>query len=182
MNYLIHLYLTHFLGDYLFQPKKLVEFKQRSIWGIVLHTSIHLLTLTVVLFPFLHLLKVWVAIAVIFVTHNIMDQTKVVLDKANPKKRLFLYCFDQLVHWSVILIMAFYMGALEPNLSGKWLTLYNNESIFLYLLVLVLSTYFYDVTRYFFLRKKTPFKRDYRVLLINALIVTVGFGVYWLQS
>ena len=180
MNYLIHLYLTHFLGDYAFQPSKLVAFKQRSLWGILLHTSIHLITLLIVLAPFLYLTKVWVAIAVIYVTHNIMDQTKVTLDKAHPKKQTFFYFFDQVFHWSVILGMAYYMGDIEPNLSGKWLEFYSNQTLFLYFLVLILSTYFYDVTRYFVLQKKTPFKRDYRVLFINALIVTVGFGVYWI--
>lgn len=180
MNFLIHFYLYHFLADYPFQNGKLVKLKQERFLGVFLHTGIHLITMLVLLAPLLHIKEVQVAIAVIYITHNIIDQIKVSLDKANPKHARLLYFLDQFAHWSIIYFSARYIGEVSAQLSGRALELYTNNTLFMYLLVMVLSTYFYDVSRYFVkLRMNKPFKRDYGTMLRNGLIVTVAFGVYW---
>ncbi len=181
MNFLIHFYLYHFLADYPFQNGKLVKLKQERFLGVFLHTGIHLVTMLVLLFPLLHIKEVQMGIAVIYITHNIIDQIKVSLDKANPKHARLLYFLDQIAHWTIIYFSARFIGEVSPNLSGQFLELYTNNTLFLYLLVLVLSTYFFDVTRYFVkLQMHKPFKRDYKMMIKNAVIVTVAFGIYWL--
>ena len=181
MNFLIHYYLTHFLSDYPFQSSALVKLKQERYLGVFLHTLVHLVTLLVLFFPLLHERSIQISIAVIYITHNIIDQTKVALDKANPKHARTLYFLDQLLHWGIIYGAARIVGDVTPNLSGKALEIYTHDTIWLYILVLVISTYFYDVTRYFVeLRMDKPFKRDYKTMLRNAVIVTVAFGIYWL--
>ncbi len=46
-----NLFLAHLLGDYPLQPMWLVRSKSQ-IWGLVLHGSIHLLTLLLLAGPF----------------------------------------------------------------------------------------------------------------------------------
>ncbi|MBN2306736.1 DUF3307 domain-containing protein [Candidatus Peregrinibacteria bacterium] len=182
MSLLLYFYLVHFLADYTFQSSCLVKYKSEHFFGIVIHSTVHLLTLLAVLAPFLSDSKVWTAIAIIYVTHIIIDQSKTVLNKAYPKLILFFYFLDQAVHLLVVTACGYYVGLLTPKyLTGTALTLYSDQSVVLYLLILVLVTYFYDVTRYFVKKeyKKKPFKRDWRTMGMNAGIVTIAFGLYW---
>lgn len=182
MNFLLYFYLAHFLSDYPLQSNAMVRYKRKSFWGVLLHSTVHLVSLLVILSPFLCNWRVWLAIAIVYASHNIIDQTKVALDKANPKRARINYFVDQLAHWTFILLAATVAGELAPKgLTGWALEFYTNQTFFLYLLVMVLSTYFYDVTRYFIRLKMftEELHRDYRTMLMNAVIVTVAFGVYW---
>lgn len=184
MLFLLHFLLAHFLADYPLQSTRLVHLKWKSFFGVFIHGSIHLMVMMIILFPLLHSPKVWVALGIIYVTHNIIDQTKVKLDKSNPGKARLLYFLDQFLHWSIILAMAFYVNGVVPNLSEKWMDLYMNHSLFLYLLALIGVTYFYDVSRYFLLLKMKdgPYQRDYRTMFLNALVLTAGFSFYWVYG
>ena len=182
MSLLLYFYLIHFLADYTFQSSSLVKYKSEHFFGIVIHSTVHLLTLLVILSPFLPNNRVWTSIAVIYVTHIIIDQSKVSLSKTYPKFIRFFYFLDQILHLIIISACAYYIGLLTPQyLSGWALSLYSNQCFIMYLLVLVLVTYFYDVTCYFARKQyeKAPYKRDYRTMLTNAGIVTVAFGIYW---
>ncbi|MBN2087452.1 DUF3307 domain-containing protein [Candidatus Peregrinibacteria bacterium] len=178
MNLLFHFFLIHFLADYPLQPNKLVQMKKKGYLGVLLHCCVHLATLLVVLMPFLGNNKVLVGIAVIFVTHNIIDQTKIALDKKYPKCRLYFYLLDQFTHLVIVTSVAFYIG----TVSMPSCELYSNQSVVLYALVLILSTFFYDVTAYFIKtrNKPAPYKRNYKLMYWNAIIATIGFMVYWL--
>ena len=76
MNFLIHFYLTHFLSDYPFQSTALVKLKQERYLGVFIHSSVHLVSMLVILSPLLHNVRTWYAIAIVYITHNIIDQTK----------------------------------------------------------------------------------------------------------
>ena len=183
MTLIFYLYLVHFLADYSLQPSCLVKYKANHFLGVVIHSTVHLLTLLVVLVPFLPNSRVWIVIGIIYITHIIIDQTKVMLNKAHPQYIRFFYFLDQIVHLVVITACAWYAGVLSPGrLSGTALTLYSEPTVILYLLLLVLATYVCDVTCYFVKRgyKKGPFRRNYRNMLLNAGLVTVAFGIYWL--
>ena len=187
MNLILYFYLIHFLADYPFQPNSLVQMKKRGYWGVLIHCIIHLIVLVVILMPFLNTIEVWIGIGIIFGTHNIIDQAKVYLDKKYPKQSFLLYFLDQAVHLIIITGVALYVLNIMPNFPNDYLLApyYINQSIILYLLILVLVTYFYDVTRYFVLKnfwkkKVASYKRNYQTMLWNVLITTVAFGVYWL--
>jgi hypothetical protein len=181
MNFLIHFYLAHFLSDYPFQPNRLIKLKQEGYLGVFIHALVHLASMLVILSPLLHDKRIWGSIALVYITHNIIDQIKVKLDAADPRHARFYYFLDQFLHWIIIYIAYRIAGDVQPNLTGTALEIYTNETLWLYILVMVLSTYFFDVTRYFVLLKTNkPFKRDYKTMLVNGLIVTVAFGVYWL--
>lgn len=183
MNLFFYLLLTHFLADYPFQSTDLIRLKLKTYWGVLLHCSIHLAVLMIVLYPLLHMFEVWVAIAVIFITHNIIDEIKVTLDRKYPKWHVKLYFLDQLSHLIIVTFVALYVGSISPDTLVD-APFYADKTYVLYVLTLVLSTYFFDVTRYFlqFHKKEITYKRDYKTIVRNAIIVTVGFGVYWLGS
>jgi len=182
MNPLLYFLLIHFLADYPLQPNALVKLKVKSYWGVLLHCCVHLACLVIVLFPFLHLKKTWIGITVIFITHNIIDQIKVTLDKKHPSWRLPHYLLDQATHLVVISCVVAYLQGITPKSTGGFMNLYLDQSIVLYILILVLVTYFYDVTRYFIRSYKKPvkYKRDYMMMLRNVFIVSIAFAVYWM--
>lgn len=183
MTLFLYLYLIHFLADYAFQTSALVKYKTDHFLGVILHTTVHLVALLVVLSPFMPNGRLLSVIAIIYVTHIMMDQSKVTLNKAHDKYIRLFYFLDQAAHLSIATACAYWLGPLMPkHLGGTALALYTNQMLVLYLLTLVLSTYFYDVTCYFVRQEylKKPYIRDYRTMLMNAGIVTVAFGVYWL--
>jgi hypothetical protein len=179
MNPILYLLLAHFVADYPLQPSSLVDFKKKNYLGILLHCLIHMVLLILVLLPFLHLVSVWIGIAVIFITHNIIDYFKIYFDKKYPACRLVCYLLDQTMHMIVIALVSLYLWRLDPNTSCDF---YTDQTIVLYLLILVLTTFFYDITRHFIVTRKTPghYKRDYRMMLINTFIVSVAFAMYWI--
>ena len=181
MNPILYLLLAHFVADYPLQPSKLVEFKKRDYLGILLHCLIHMALLILVLLPFLHLKSVWIGIAVIFVTHNIIDYFKISFDKKYPACRLVCYLLDQTMHMIVIALVSVYLWRLSPQFSWG---IYTDQSIVLYLLILALTTFFYDITRHFIVTRKAPghYKRDYRMMLINTFIVSVAFAMFWMAK
>lgn len=184
MNLLLYFLLAHFLADYPLQPGSLVRLKLKHYVGVFIHGLVHLLVMILILFPFLNSSKIWIGIGIIYLTHNLIDQTKVRLDRKNPEKAKFFYFLDQFLHWTVIIGVCLYANHAKPNLSLEWLKWYTNYSLSLYLLCLVLATYFFDVTRYFLRLKKDspPYRRDYKIMFKNALIVSGGFGIYWIFS
>ena len=182
MAFLIHLLFAHFLADYPLQPGRLVNLKMKHVLGVFIHGLIHLAVLILILSPLLHEGRTWGAILIIYISHSLIDHFKVKLDRGNPNHHKFFYFFDQLLHWSILIGVAHYLGDITPRLSGKWLEIYTNTSLVLFLLLLVLGTYFYDVTRHFVTKDvgKIPYKRDYKVMIRNALIITLGFILYWI--
>ena len=182
MNPLLYFLLIHFLADYPLQPNKLIQLKKKSYWGVFLHCCVHLTVLILVLLPFLHLKSVWIGIGVIFFTHNIIDYIKVRLDKKHPDWRLPHYLLDQVTHLVVIACVVAYLQNITPQFIGGSMDLYLDQSVVLYVLILVLVTYFYDVTRYFIRtrKKQIPYKRDYMTMIRNVFIVSIAFAIYWI--
>lgn len=181
MHFLLYFFLAHFLADYPLQSTRLVQFKTQHFFGVMIHGLIHLLVMLIVLYPILYETRVWVAIGMVYLTHNLIDQIKVKVDKKEPEHHRFFYFLDQYLHWSVLIVAACYVDQVEPHLPEAWLNFYTNKSIFLYFLALVLSTYFYDVSRYFLTAKLgvEPYVRNYKKMALRGVLVTLIFGIYW---
>lgn len=187
MSLLFYLLLSHFIADFPLQGKGIVDLKHKHFWGILLHTFIHLIVMVVILFPILHIKKVWISILLVFIFHTIVDIIKVYIDNKYPNwHRFFWYIMDQLAHWMTVLLISYYfVGKLSVSFSSNFMSLYYNPSVVIYLLLIVMATYFYDITRWFYRAnkgtKKTiiSYKRDYRMMLTNFTIITIGFAVYW---
>ncbi len=182
MNPLIYLITAHFVADFPLQSNWLVRYKQNHLLGIFLHSLIQMATSALFMSPFLHLSKVWLGIGVIFITHNIFDQAKVMFRKYTKANAFVLFVLDQISHLVVIYLVATYMlGTLTPGFTGTFLEYYSNTTIISFILILVLVTYFFDIARWTFFVSKHPkhYKRDYRMMKRNALIVLIAFLVYW---
>lgn len=182
MNLLLLLLLAHFLADYPLQSNGLVKYKQAHFLGVALHSLIHLLVSVLFVWPFIAEPKVWIALAILFVSHNLSDQLKVLLSRWTRWNGFTLYLADQFIHLMFIVALSiFYLGPMTPRLSGLMQSVYGDESILSFFLCLTLATYFYDVSRWTYLnsKKPRPYKRDYPMMGRNALIVVIGFTVYW---
>ena len=82
----------------------------------------------------------------------------------------------------VIVLTAIYIGRAYPGFTGEWVKSYLNRDLINFLIILNITTYFWDVTRWAYInsKKPTPFKRDYSMMARNAIIVVIAFEVYWL--
>lgn len=179
MNLIFHLLLAHFLADYPFQPGELVKKKYESVLGILMHTLIHLSVIIALTFPFLSDMRVAVGVVIIFITHNLIDFTKIELEKRYPHlNRFTLYIGDQLIHLAIIFPVAFLIiGKAKAGMAGGWFDLYSERRLVIILLSLTLATYFLDVTRWTYSnsKKKKTYKRDYSFMCKNALAVILIF-------
>lgn len=186
MEVILYLFLAHFLADYPFQPGWLVVYKKKSFLGVVLHSLVHLVFAVLILFPFWSQWEMWVSVAIIFVTHVAIDQSKVTLEKHYPHSKYFgLYLLDQLSHLLVIsFVSLFFMGDWVISISGSVAQYYSDRTIIHFVLILILSTYVYDITSWTYLNSKKPhpYKRKYSMMARNALIVIIAFVMYWISS
>lgn len=99
----IKLVLAHAIGDFLFQPYKWVQHKEKykhKSKYLYWHILIHIIALIVLLqFNF----KYWIALIIIPVSHYIIDVIKLHLNtKINPR---LLFGLDQLAHLLVIALV-----------------------------------------------------------------------------
>ncbi len=163
-----------------------MAYKKRSFLGVVLHSGIHLLFAALILFPFWGRWEMWLSAGIIFVTHIIIDQAKVTLEKHNPSSSYFtIYLLDQLTHLAVIsLVSLTLMRDLVFPSAGAFMQVLSDKTIIHFALVLVLVTYVYDITVWMYRNSKKPqsYKRNYSMMARNALIVVVAFVVYWISQ
>ncbi len=121
------------MGDFVLQPDRWVAgkkaYKHKSKY-FYLHGLIHLLSLLVVLeFDFLY----WPYIALIVVSHLLIDFIKLNLE--NKINERVLFTVDQLAHLIVIGIVVYFNNPYELNLEK----LYAPESLLLVLAILLTS-------------------------------------------
>ncbi len=95
--------LAHLLGDFMLQPDKWIENKNRKTYKskyLYYHIGIHFMLLSVVLqFDF----KYWLAMLLIPISHYLIDLGKLLLKDRIEIRRLFL--LDQLLHFLVIFLI-----------------------------------------------------------------------------
>jgi hypothetical protein len=102
--------LAHLLGDYVFQTDGLARWKQRSLWGVVVHGAVVTATLWLCSFP---IDPHWWPYALgLGALHTAIDVVRARLGPISPKVDLALFLGDQVAHGLTI------VGALA--LSG-WL-------------------------------------------------------------
>ncbi|MEM8846226.1 MAG: DUF3307 domain-containing protein [Bacteroidota bacterium] len=109
----LKLILAHFIGDFALQPSHWVddkmEKKAKSKY-LYWHIGIHLAALLIIL-QFEHL----EVIAIIIVTHYLIDLGKLVL--TNPKNYRWLFVLDQVLHIGVIMLLVYWKEPFQLNLG-----------------------------------------------------------------
>jgi cytochrome bd-type quinol oxidase subunit 2 len=91
ITWVLKLTLAHLLGDFMLQPNKWIENKNRRTYKskyLYYHIIIHFVLLLVVLeFDF----KYWTALIIIPISHYVIDLGKLILRKKNRDKSFVFY-------------------------------------------------------------------------------------------
>lgn len=107
---LLKFLLAHFLGDFVLQTKKMVENKSKPKY-FLLHIFIH----TTLLVLFLYFDKMWWPIAIVVLSHTLIDFLKIKL--LNKIHGTWLFLIDQLLHLLVIVMVLVGFSTLSISLD-----------------------------------------------------------------
>lgn len=110
LSILLQFLLAHVLGDFVLQPKSLVEKRKVHIQYLLLHVAIHTIALLLV---FAQTLTIhWQGILFIVATHLAIDSLKIWYEQKWPTKPFRAFVIDQLLHLLMIgIVMIFYYPA-----------------------------------------------------------------------
>jgi hypothetical protein len=112
MTLLIKWILAHLIGDFLLQPSKWIEQKERLIWRspyLYLHVLFHFLLLLILTAD----IGLWYAAAIIAFSHLVIDSIKLRLQTETTRSAWFFT--DQLLHLLVIVLV--WAWIFEPDFS-----------------------------------------------------------------
>ena len=132
MIIIIKLLLAHLIGDFLLQPDSWVKAKEQNkikSWQLYVHSFIHGSLSLLVVWDW----SFWYWALLIVVTHFTIDLIKVIVQKENTKRALFL--IDQLLH----LISLYIIGIWYQGIDSKLTTLTTENNIVLLTFALLLT-------------------------------------------
>lgn len=107
LTLLLKFLIAHLLGDFVFQPEKWVQDKEKKklkSTKLYYHIAIH--TFLLLVFLGFDLTKYWAGFLLVIISHFLIDIAKLYLQKKKTKRLLFF--IDQLLH-IVMIIIAVYM-------------------------------------------------------------------------
>jgi len=114
MILVLKLILAHFIGDFVLQPAHWVDDKLQHKWKskyLYWHIGVHLITLLVLLqFQYLG------AVAIIIVTHYLIDMGKLAL--TNEKNYRWLFAADQILHLVVLGVVVNWIHPFEVDVQS----------------------------------------------------------------
>jgi len=157
----LRLLLAHFIGDYPLQINRVYILKFRGLIGVIPHVLIVTSCFILFSWPYLNQPLLWGFILFLGVTHLIQDWLKVKIGVIKPGNYFWFYVLDQLLHIGAIslLFKTDLRGLPAPIANGNLLiTLYNNDTLVLYLIALIVASYngLYMITNF----KKTFLKKN----------------------
>ena len=147
---LLHIMIAHFLGDFVLQPKIILEKKYKSWVGTLLHSLIIASMVAFFLMPYWQHFQTWITVGIIASTHFLQDLFKVHFNKQYNKKHSNLpYVLDQFLHLLVIFISGFWLKDLDVTPLPEWvMDIYFSPFIVVGALGFILSTVVYEITLY----------------------------------
>lgn len=89
MEFLFKLLFCHLVGDYVLQSAYIAETKGKNIYHLFVHCFLYCLPFYMISCPYIFL---------IFITHVVIDYLK-------ATKKKISYCWDQVLHYVVLLIV-----------------------------------------------------------------------------
>ena len=105
----LNLYLGHLLGDFLFQPGRLVLAKRRGARGLFLHTGIVGLACAAALAG--ELREYWATILLIVGAHALIELVTIYTYLGTDTRGLFTFLLDQAMHVGSIVLVVQVAGA-----------------------------------------------------------------------
>lgn len=143
MNVFWRLILAHLLTDFTFQTNGIAEWKRRSFWGVLVHSSIFLVLSVIFTWPLL--LQTWwklpgyICVILLFAIHIVEDYYRIFsIRKVGSPDNIFFFLWDQFIH--VILIFLF-----SPLDTGKIF----GEKLFIIFSLAVMVTHFTSIFIYY---------------------------------
>lgn len=115
--------LAHLLGDYVFQTDALARWKNRSMWGLLVHGAVVTFSLWICSLPFAP--GWWPYALGIGALHTLIDIARVKIGPVEPTATLLLFVTDQAAHALTIAVGLAWSGWLSPRPAettfGLWL-------------------------------------------------------------
>lgn len=182
-----YLILAHLLGDFVFQPNKLVSWKIKSKWGILVHVLVHFVLNLIILAPFLVNGYYWLILAAFLLcfAHFLIDHIKISYDLKHDKK-VAPFLLDQLMHLVAILLVFFFTRNINLALPDtRFYEIYGDIRLIILATFLVLSSTVIEIYRFQKEREKkenTVLKIHTREMLIRVIAVTLIYAVFMILS
>lgn len=175
---LSYLILAHLLGDFIFQPSKLVLWKIKSKYGVFVHVLVHFVVNLLILSPFILNGYYWPigAAFVVCFAHFWIDQAKISYDLKHDKK-VKAFLIDQLMHLLVIMLVYFFVQKMVLSLPiGDFYSIYSDIRVVIFLSFLILCSSAVEIYHF---QKVREHKRDAR-LKLNLRNITLRIFVFTL--
>jgi len=183
MEILLYLIIGHLIGDFLLQSSSLVAYKQRSIYGLLLHILMIMISHTTLLIPYLKSDKIAFGLVFIFVLHFIIDYTKIELNM-QTKYPIIPFALDQLAHFITIFLAYFIIRNETPLffIEQWWFEIiYQNIPLLLYFAGVIFFSYTMDIVYLTFKLQKDPsykYKRGYFDMLVRVSVFALIYLIY----
>jgi len=182
-----YLIFSHLLGDFVFQPEKLVLYKMRNIKGVLIHVFIHFVIGNIVLLPFIVNGYPWLFIVNfgICFAHFWIDQAKINYDLKHDKK-VQPFVIDQLLHLLTILVAYFFTSHVLLVLPDAPLfKIYTNINLLIFMSFLVFLSTAIETYRYQIIREKDKnvhFKPNPKNILIRISVFSTLYLLFVLLA
>ncbi len=114
MALLLNLYLGHLLGDFVFQPGRLVLAKREGLPGQVIHIAIVGVCTALVLVS--DLLALWPVVLLAMLAHLAIERLTIYARTAAEARSIFVFVFDQTLH----VLSMFALVGMAGSMGLKW--------------------------------------------------------------
>lgn len=161
----------------------MVAFKNRSVYGILLHSIIIFIAQALFLLPYLFSGQVWLMLVILTLAHFGIDYSKIKIKK--PQKfPIIPFLLDQLAHFMILFLV---YSALKNSLPILFLetwwfeSLYQNKPLLIYTIGIILSSYTLDIVFLTIKLQKKPdykYERGYFDMLIRVAIFALIYVLY----
>jgi len=114
------LLIAHMIGDFFLQPVNLVKKKKKSIKGLIVHTLIYTLLMSLVLLLFGNVWEIIFWLVITFASHFMIDYFRIKITKKyeNNKISFLSFIVDQIIHVLLLVIISLIVKS-ELNSIGS---------------------------------------------------------------
>lgn len=137
----LRLLLAHFVGDFPLQFNKIYALKHKGLPGNLPHALIIMASFIIFSWPYLAIPGIWGFIVFISIIHLFQDSIKV--GYKGTKYSFWFYLLDQFFHIAAIslVLLTDLKNLSAPRGSGYMITLYNENSLVIYIIAIIFATY-----------------------------------------
>ncbi len=171
-----YLILGHLIGDFALQSNKLIQWKNRSCLGTMVHVLILLVISFVFVMPYLYSKVFIIGLLVVYFSHLIEDILKIEFTKRFPQYEFTAFIWDQCFHFSVLFVFYDYFKNLEARFFEPFSNfIYSDFRISILLILLIVVTYTWDIFGFqiaLLKGQKIAYKRNYIAMLKRAALFT----------